>query len=131
VTNIQRDILNVYVWAVTINGYTERDTVVVINSSFEISAGDDIETCFSTTTLAAEPPGAGGTGTWSVLIGSGSFTDLNAYNTDVTNLSAGSNQLRWTVVRSSGCMDSDELNIIFHQPQQLLLLQLQIVVVHQ
>jgi hypothetical protein len=74
------------------------------------NAGPDQNVCGSSATLAANTPTVG-TGTWSVVSGSGSFANSNDPNTTVSGLSVGANVLRWTIT-SGGCAPSfDDVTI--------------------
>ena len=61
-------------------------------------AGDDQEVCTDQTIMAADPPPINYTGTWSVISGSCSIADNTLYNTQVTDLLADFNELRWILV---------------------------------
>ena len=62
-------------------------------------AGPDQLLCSSTSTfLDADAPINNGTGTWSVIAGTGAFVDANDPDTEVTGMTIGiSNIFRWTV----------------------------------
>jgi gliding motility-associated-like protein len=62
-------------------------------------AGDDQELCWPTdaTVLTADVPVFPGYGTWDLLDGSGSISDLNDPNADFTELSIGTSTLTWSV----------------------------------
>lgn len=105
--------LNSFVWTVT-NGVcpptsaifdTQRDE----NPSSAI-AGSDIDTCGSSTLLAANIPTVG-TGSWSVVSGSGDFDDLNSASALVSNLSAGENIFEWTVSNGVCPSSSDQVSV--------------------
>lgn len=65
-----------------------------------VNAGIDKSVCTASTNLSANL--TVGTGTWSVLNGSGIFTNPNSHTTTVTGLNAGINTFRWTV-NTSNC----------------------------
>ncbi|HRD37388.1 MAG TPA: hypothetical protein PLC65_02045, partial [Bacteroidia bacterium] len=65
------------------------------------SAGSDQTVCATTATMAGNTPTAG-TGTWSLLSGSGSITTPTSPNTTITGLGLGNNQFIWTI-GGSGC----------------------------
>jgi len=65
------------------------------------SAGSDQTVCATTATMAGNTPTAG-TGTWSLLSGSGSITSPTSPNTTITGLGMGNNQFIWTI-GGSGC----------------------------
>jgi len=84
-------------------------TVTVDQPPTTANAGPDQNVCGSSATLAANTPSVG-TGTWSVVSGSGSFTNSHDPNTTVTGLSAGANVLRWTITNGA-CSSADEVTI--------------------
>ncbi len=63
--------------------------------SYSQNAGYDQTGCTNTYTLAANNP-TEGSGQWSVISGTASFTDITLYNTEV-NVGYGNNTLRWSV----------------------------------
>ncbi len=87
---------------------------VITSKSFTVrarpfaNAGPDQAICESTsTTLAGNVPAAG-TGTWSLVGGSGTIVDPHNPATQVTNLGYGSNFFRWTV-DDGGCQNGDDI----------------------
>ncbi|NJO91148.1 MAG: hypothetical protein HC831_20905, partial [Chloroflexia bacterium] len=116
VTGILPGSVNIYRWTVEINGYSEFDEVVVTSEEFDISAGADIVTCNDHVLLDAETAGINGTGNWTILIGSGSFENIEVSNTQVTNLALGTNIFRWTVTKNTGCTDSDIIEVTYDMP---------------
>ncbi|MFH1319352.1 MAG: PKD domain-containing protein [Bacteroidota bacterium] len=67
-------------------------------------AGTDQNLCDTTsTTLTANTPAGGETGTWSVISGTAIATSINNPNSGITGLTiGGSATLRWTITSSSG-----------------------------
>lgn len=78
------------------------------------NAGNDQAICSSTNgaTLAANTP-AIGTGQWTVISGSGSFTNPNDPNTTVTGLSNGNNVFRWTITNGPCTQSTDDVSVNF------------------
>jgi hypothetical protein len=110
VTNLSAGV-NVFEWTVNNGLCSNSDQVQIFNNRItSISAGIDRDICTNTTTLAALPPGAGQTGAWDALSGSAVFTNSNAYNSGVSNLSQGSNSLRWTL--SNGTCNANDIVVI-------------------
>ncbi|HEY0977300.1 MAG TPA: gliding motility-associated C-terminal domain-containing protein [Flavobacteriales bacterium] len=74
-------------------------TVTVFSAgSPNANAGPDQQICGSTTaTLAGSVPTAPAVGTWTVISGSGVFSDPNAPNTSVSGLGFGNNVFQWSV----------------------------------
>lgn len=106
--------LNQFVWTVD-NGSccpVTKDTVDInmVDPPSSSSAGIDSTVCGVTSLqLYANTP-AIGTGTWSVVSGSGVFTDPNDPVTTVTGLSAGANEMAWTI--SNGTCPTEVDNMI-------------------
>jgi len=77
-----------------------------------VSAGPDQDVCADNTTLAGSAPGGGESGQWTVVMGTGSFTDDTDEGTTVTNVSQGDNIYRWTVSTDiGGCYSYDDVQI--------------------
>jgi hypothetical protein len=72
-------------------------------------AGNDQTICAASTTLSGNMPTIG-TGLWTVVSGTGSFTNASSPTSDAIGLGVGENVLRWTVSNGS-CTSSDELVI--------------------
>jgi len=73
-------------------------------------AGVDLSFCVDNTTLSANTPSAGETGLWSLISGSGTFTNASDPNTTITGITTASNQLRWTVTNTlGGCSTFDDV----------------------
>jgi gliding motility-associated-like protein len=60
--------------------------------------------------MVAEPVFAGGTGSWTVIGGTGSFENVSDNDTRVTGLSKGLNTYLWTVTRGA-CKLEDQVNV--------------------
>jgi len=119
ITGIQPGSINIFRWTVEIGGYSEYDDVTVLNSEFEISAGVDKEECESESVMTAENAGAG-TGTWSVLAGGGNFADNTLNTSAVTNMAEGINLFVWRVVKNTGCINSDTVQVTYNLPPTAL-----------
>lgn len=101
---------NIIRWTIEKDACKDFDEITINRNTVFANAGDDFAVCESTTTLNAVPENAGETGTWSVSGGSGQITNPNNYNSEVTNLSIGSNTLTWTI-EGNGCEASDNVII--------------------
>lgn len=105
---------NKFVWTVD-NGSccpVTRDTVSInlVDPPSTSAAGVDSTICGATALqLYANTP-AVGTGTWSVVSGSGVFTNANDPVTTVTGLTNGTNELAWTI--TNGTCPAEVDNII-------------------
>jgi len=85
-------------------------TITISQPPTTSNAGPDQNVCGSSATLAANTPTVG-TGTWSVVSGSGSFINANDPNTTVTGLSVGANVLRWTITNAPCPASFDDVTI--------------------
>jgi gliding motility-associated-like protein len=65
----------------------------------DANAGEDQELCFpqTSTTLSANDPTYPGYGEWTIIEGSGVFTNPNSPTSDVSGLSTGVNTFQWTL----------------------------------
>ncbi len=75
-------------------------------------AGQDQTSCVGTTVTLAGNTAAVGTGTWTVVAGSGTFTNANDPATTVTGVGAGLNTYAWTI-DNAVCFisNSDNVNV--------------------
>ncbi len=104
---------NVFRWTIS-NGSCppSYDEVVITRDPVPTtaSAGPDQTICASSTTLAGNPP-AVGTGTWTLVSGTGTITSPNSSNSGVTGLGTGANVFRWTISNGTCPSSSDEVTI--------------------
>lgn len=103
----------IFVWTIS-NGICNpsSDTVIITSvlNPTTANAGPDQTFCNTSASLSANTP-AVGTGTWSVINGSGVFANASSASTTVSGLSNGANTFRWTI-SNSPCADSfDEVTI--------------------
>src|SRR5258706_1464241 len=82
------------------------------------AAGPDQNVCGPAATLAGNAYLAGEIGTWTVVSGSGSFTDNHDPTTTVSGLALGNNVLRWTITDNGGTCpgNSDDVTITSFDP---------------
>ena len=80
---------------------------VTITSPLAANAGTNQTICAGTATLTGNNPGAVNSGLWTVVSGTGTFTDPTAFNTAVSGLSAGTNVFKWTLTTPCGSTNSD------------------------
>ncbi|HRA60860.1 MAG TPA: T9SS type A sorting domain-containing protein, partial [Bacteroidia bacterium] len=73
------------------------------------NAGNDQTISQSNTILTANDPSPGN-GLWTVISGTATFNDATLYNTSVSNLSNGTNLLRWTITMGT-CSSYDEMTV--------------------
>ena len=107
---------NTFKWTVY-NGRcsTSDEVTIVVNRPNIPRAGADQEICADSTTLQANLPGPGQSGHWEVVEGSGSFEDPGDPNTQVTQMSYGTNVFRWNISYKS-CNLYDEVTITNNMP---------------
>jgi gliding motility-associated-like protein len=106
---------NILRWTIhNLTCISKSDVNVTNNAPSTAYAGGDQSLCVNTTTLAARQPLVG-TGVWSVLSGSGAFTDTTLFNTTVSNVGVGTNTYRWTV-RNADCESTDEVSVSNNKP---------------
>lgn len=80
------------------------------------NAGSDTEICADSTTLAGNTPSAG-TGTWSLVSGTGNFVSPNSPSSAVTGLSTGFNTFVWTIDNSPCGISTDTVTVkVIPQP---------------
>jgi gliding motility-associated-like protein len=117
---------NVFQWTI-FNGpcanavTTDQVVITVFNGAAEPPfAGNDQEQCSPdfTSTLAADPVEFPGTGTWTVIGGTGTFADPNSPTSAVSDLSIGFNVFRWTADYSVCGTPFDDVNIIVYDSSQ-------------
>jgi hypothetical protein len=90
------------------NTATSFFTVQVIGAPLAF-AGNDKTVCGTDTLQALNP--AYGTGMWSVATGTATFTNAADAHTSVSNLTAGTNKLVWTVVNGTCGTSTDTVTI--------------------
>ena len=109
VTNLAPDV-NVFRYNITKGSCTSYDDVTIINNKPTTpDAGYDQSLCTNSVTLNANPA-IQGTGAWTIINGSGTFSNSTANNSTVTGLTTGMNIFRWTITKN-GCSEHDEVII--------------------
>ena len=73
-----------------------------VSESTTANAGEDQEICENYTILSANNPEDDEIGQWSIISGTGTFTQQNNASTEITNLSIGENILQWTIIGECG-----------------------------
>jgi len=99
---------NLFSWSLTKGSCTSSSTINVTNNEFTTFAGNDTTICADYFYFNAMAPIPGGTGNWSIINSTGLVTNVDLYNTSVTQLQLGNNVFRWTVTQNS-CVSSDEI----------------------
>ncbi|MCU0429083.1 MAG: glycosyl hydrolase family 8 [Cytophagaceae bacterium] len=89
------------------------DDVVITNTGglTTANAGTDQNVCGSTATLSANAAGSGNTGTWSVVSGSATITNVNSPSSSVSFTAGTSVTLRWTISNGVCTPSTDEVTI--------------------
>jgi gliding motility-associated-like protein len=106
---------NILRWTIRNFSCISTSELTVTNNAPSVAfAGGDQNLCVNTTTLSAKLPLVG-IGEWSVLSGSGSFSDTALFNTKVNNVGVGTNTYRWTI-KNADCSSTDEVVITNNKP---------------
>jgi hypothetical protein len=109
---------NVFQWSIS-NGVCSpsNSTVTIMRDDFPTmsNAGIDQTVCGNSAALAANTP-AVGTGMWSVLVGSGTFTNPLSPTSGVTGLGNGNNVFEWGISNGSCLMSKDQVIITTASP---------------
>ncbi|MCT4587964.1 MAG: PKD domain-containing protein [Carboxylicivirga sp.] len=102
---------NILMWTITNGSCFTSDQVTIFNKIPDQSAaGDDRTTCEDYIVLNANDP-VDGTGTWSVVSGSGTFEDASQHNTMVTDIGYGENIYMWTIAYGD-CTTDDKVTVV-------------------
>ncbi len=112
---------NILRWTINNEGCSTSAEVTVINHTPSTAyAGNTQEICESETVLDATAVSIG-TGSWEVLIGSGTIASdmVNNPKANISGLSKGENVLRWTVTSDNGlCTSTDDITVINNEPSE-------------
>jgi len=113
--------INVFTWTVENgpcgNGTTTDQVRILIfdENNPDANAGPDQELCTptSSTTLSGSPVTVPAVGTWSIISGNATITNVNDPNTAITGLTVGEVVLRWTVSNGpcANGITTDEVSI--------------------
>lgn len=85
--------------------------VTILQKIYANAGSDQVLDYQFETQLSAERPGNNDTGQWSVLAGSGIFTDNTDAGTTVKNLSTGRNVFLWTLTNKVCGLSSDSVSV--------------------
>jgi len=115
VTNLGQN-TNVLRWTVrtSILGVTWDEVTIINNMPTQANAGPDMVLCTNQINLAANQP-VYGTSTWTLNSGAGNIADITLYNSLITNLGPGKNELKWTI-DYNGCISEDFVAITNNTP---------------
>jgi gliding motility-associated-like protein len=74
------------------------------------SAGPNQEVCETSTALEGNVPTIG-TGTWTLISGSGTIQNANSPTSNVTGLAIGENVFRWAILNGASCLSDDTVTV--------------------
>ena len=106
---------NSFEWVISSGPCTpSRDTIdiVVAQGPSTAFAGVDTNLCDLTSYMLRGNAASIGTGTWTVVSGSGSFVNPNFEQTVVNGLSVGANVFAWTISTGPSCVNSSDTVIV-------------------
>ncbi len=93
------------------NGICTNYANITITREVSANAGSDKDICSSSTSLSGNNPGTGATAIWTVVSGSATFANANLYNTTVSGLAEGENELKWSVTYNGTTTVTDNVII--------------------
>jgi gliding motility-associated-like protein len=92
--------------------YSNAIAITVDSLPDPSTAGSDQTICISSNAIMNANLPSSGTGTWSIVTGSGTISDLNSPVAAITALSAGDNVFEWTI--SNGACPSSSSTVTVH-----------------
>ena len=96
---------------------SQDEITINILATPQANAGSDQQVCSPSATLSANAPGSGNTGIWVLISGSGTLSNPNSPNTQISNLGIGTSVFQWTVSNAQCPPASDLVSITrFEQP---------------
>jgi len=93
-------------------------SILVTPPATDVDAGPDMAVCGTTATMDATQPYSGVSGAWTVISGSGTFTNANSTNSTVSGLSPGANVFQWTADYQTCGTRSDQVTVTSYSPAQ-------------
>ncbi len=111
----------IFVWTVSnapCPESTDTVTITVLPALSLAQAGADVSICANQYDMNAVAP-TSGTGTWTILSGAGNIANVNAANTNITNLQNGVNTFQWTVANGVCPALTDLVNINVSEPPSI------------
>ena len=94
---------------------SDQVSILVNSNNINANAGNDQTICADSTQLTATIPTIG-TGTWTLVSGTGTITDSSNASSTVTDLLPGTNVFRWTVSNGNCLAVTDEVTIQVDTP---------------
>ena len=97
--------VNIFSWTITNGPCANAETSAIVqvavfdDAGVVADAGEDIEVCtpVNAVTLNAATPPSPATGTWTIVSGTGSLSDINDPNATYSGLTVGEHILQWTI----------------------------------
>ncbi|MDB5258108.1 MAG: hypothetical protein JWM14_2803, partial [Chitinophagaceae bacterium] len=94
------------------------DVLTLCPSNADAGPNQNLCNVTSTTLAANNVTAAGGTGTWTVVSGTGNVTSLNSPTSTVTGLVPGTLVLKWTVTKTGCSTTESSVTIVVSAPSQ-------------
>ena len=114
---------NVFQWTISnsvCTASTDQVSIIRTQDPSLAEAGSNQSICDSSTTLAASIPNVG-SGVWTLISGSGVFSNINSPTSQVSGLSIGANVFQWTITNGACSASSDQVQITRDQsPSQAI-----------
>ncbi len=104
---------NVFRWTITSGACppsTDEVSITSVSNPVAANAGQDQNICGSSANLTANAPGQG-SGTWTLVSGSGQIANATSQNTTVVGLGTGANVFRWTITNPPCNPSFDDVTI--------------------
>jgi hypothetical protein len=99
-------------WTLTKNGCPSSDDIIITsNSPTQALVGSKQTICAFETELTGNAPSSGESGLWTVIEGTGKFSDETDPKAAVSNVGKGTNVYRWTI-KNGNCSSSDDLTVV-------------------
>jgi len=116
ITNVRNLSLgeNIFRWIIENQGCTAYDEMSIINYSVRANAGADIIVCSNVSINLSASSASNGVGVWSIKGGLVKFDNINSPTALLSEISSGSNTLRWTV-KNQYCEQYDDVIVSNNQ----------------
>jgi gliding motility-associated-like protein len=114
---------NVFQWTISnsvCSASTDQVNIIRTQDPSLAEAGSNQSICDSSTVLSANIPNVGN-GVWTLISGSGVFSNINSPSSQVSGLSIGANVFQWTITNGTCSASSDQVQITREQsPSQAI-----------
>ena len=104
---------NVFQWTIAnapCTSSSDQVSITITSTPTVAAAGTDKSVCGTSTTLAGNIPSTG-TGTWTLVSGSGTITSPSSPTSGITGLGVGANVFQWTITSAPCTPSSDQVTI--------------------